>query len=388
MPYTAGNFSLYTPGNPAVTATTISSSTYNSTLSDIATGLSTCVLKDGTQVITANLPMNSKKFTGLAAGSTSGDSVRYEQVLLLAGGTMTGNLLFTDNTLDIGASGATRPRTLYVGTSIVVPTIGSVSTQQHSLPAVASDTIALLAATQTLAAKTLTSPVINTGISGTAIASASDVATATSNTLIVTPLALASTKTVTYIGNTNDDTDLTTYTFAAHSIGTAAYNRCVHVAIHGNGGANLVTSVTVAGITAEINANALNGSSCAAIASAFVASGTTADIVVTFAGGQLGCRIGVWSSVGLIHTSAISATSTADPATATLTTTANGFCIAATSKNSADTMTWAGGVTERYDATSGENRMGSGADGATTAAGITPTGDYATGAGIGVFATF
>ena len=43
--------------------------------------------------------------------------------LKLAGGTMTGNLLFTDNTLDIGASDATRPRTGYFGTSLIVPTI-------------------------------------------------------------------------------------------------------------------------------------------------------------------------------------------------------------------------------------------------------------------------
>jgi hypothetical protein len=42
--------------------------------------------------------------------------------LQLAGGTLTGNLLFSaDNTRDIGASGATRPRTLYLGTSLVTP---------------------------------------------------------------------------------------------------------------------------------------------------------------------------------------------------------------------------------------------------------------------------
>jgi len=54
--------------------------------------------------------------------------------LPLAGGTLTGNLLFSlDNTLDIGASGATRPRTGYFGTSIITPaatissmTLGSV----------------------------------------------------------------------------------------------------------------------------------------------------------------------------------------------------------------------------------------------------------------------
>ena len=34
-----------------------------------------------------------------------------------------GHLLFTDNTYDIGASGATRPRTGYFGTSVVTPVV-------------------------------------------------------------------------------------------------------------------------------------------------------------------------------------------------------------------------------------------------------------------------
>jgi hypothetical protein len=41
--------------------------------------------------------------------------------LPISGGTLTGNLLFTDNTFDIGASGATRPRTGYFGTSVISP---------------------------------------------------------------------------------------------------------------------------------------------------------------------------------------------------------------------------------------------------------------------------
>ena len=43
--------------------------------------------------------------------------------LPISGGTLTGNLLFTDNTYDIGASAATRPRTIYVGTSIITPNL-------------------------------------------------------------------------------------------------------------------------------------------------------------------------------------------------------------------------------------------------------------------------
>jgi len=44
----------------------------------------------GTVAFAANQAMGAHKFTGLSAGSSAGDSVRYEQVLLLAGGTMTG----------------------------------------------------------------------------------------------------------------------------------------------------------------------------------------------------------------------------------------------------------------------------------------------------------
>lgn len=79
MAFSGGVFSLAS-GNPVTTATTISSTWANDTLSDIATGLSTCLLKDGSQTVTANIPMSSFKLTGLAAGSTAGDSVRFEQV--------------------------------------------------------------------------------------------------------------------------------------------------------------------------------------------------------------------------------------------------------------------------------------------------------------------
>ena len=42
--------------------------------------------------MTGNIAMGSNKITGLAAGTANGDAVRYEQALLLAGGTMAGNI--------------------------------------------------------------------------------------------------------------------------------------------------------------------------------------------------------------------------------------------------------------------------------------------------------
>lgn len=74
-----------------------------------------------------------------------------------------GHILWaTNNTNDVGAT-ATRTRTIYVGTSIVSPTIGPTAAQQHTLPAVASDTIALIGAGQTYVSPVLTTPTINGG---------------------------------------------------------------------------------------------------------------------------------------------------------------------------------------------------------------------------------
>lgn len=81
MPYNgSGTFTPYTPGNPAVPGTVISSTAYNSTQSDIAAGLSNAVTRDGQSPPSANLPMGGKKLTGLAAGAIAGDSLRWEQL--------------------------------------------------------------------------------------------------------------------------------------------------------------------------------------------------------------------------------------------------------------------------------------------------------------------
>lgn len=81
MPFSgAGVFNLFTPGNPFVTGTTISSSTMNSTLSDVASGLSDCITRDGQSTVTANIPMGGFKLTGLADGTAATDAATLEQV--------------------------------------------------------------------------------------------------------------------------------------------------------------------------------------------------------------------------------------------------------------------------------------------------------------------
>ncbi len=75
----SGTYSL-PAGNPVVTGTTISSTTHNSTLTDIATALTGSVAVDGQAAMTGNLQMGSNKITGLAAGTVSTDAVRYSQL--------------------------------------------------------------------------------------------------------------------------------------------------------------------------------------------------------------------------------------------------------------------------------------------------------------------
>lgn len=76
----SGSFSVYTPGNPVIPGTVISSTAYNATQQDIAAGLSNAVTRDGQSPLTANLPAAGRKITGLGAGVVAGDSLRFEQL--------------------------------------------------------------------------------------------------------------------------------------------------------------------------------------------------------------------------------------------------------------------------------------------------------------------
>jgi hypothetical protein len=91
-------------------------------LYDLTSGRTT---KDFT-ITSGQVPManGSGDITGTtpAISHITGLQAALDAKLALSGGTMTGALLFsTDNSLDIGASGATRPRTGYFGTSVFAP---------------------------------------------------------------------------------------------------------------------------------------------------------------------------------------------------------------------------------------------------------------------------
>ena len=102
----------------AITPTTVNGNTFTTgtyTLTGAASKVftfSNTLTLEGTDSSTLNVG------TGGTLGTNAFTSTAY---LPLAGGTLTGALLWTDNTYDIGASGATRPRTGFFGTSVVSP---------------------------------------------------------------------------------------------------------------------------------------------------------------------------------------------------------------------------------------------------------------------------
>lgn len=79
----AGLFLINTAGQPVVTNTVISSSVFNAFAQDIATGLSTCLTRDGQSAATANIPMGGFKFTNLGLGVSGTDAANVSNANIL-----------------------------------------------------------------------------------------------------------------------------------------------------------------------------------------------------------------------------------------------------------------------------------------------------------------
>ena len=97
----SGTFQINTAGQPVVTGTTITSTAFNALTADLATGLSTCMTKDGQTTATGNIPMGGNKLTGLGAGTAATDAANLTQVQTTAA-----KLLTVSGTDTITASGS------------------------------------------------------------------------------------------------------------------------------------------------------------------------------------------------------------------------------------------------------------------------------------------
>ena len=76
----SGTFLINSTGQPVVTGTVISSTAFNALTADLATGLSTCITKDGQTTPSANIPMGGYKITNLANGTNATDAVNFSQL--------------------------------------------------------------------------------------------------------------------------------------------------------------------------------------------------------------------------------------------------------------------------------------------------------------------
>jgi len=76
----SGVFSINSAGQPVVTGTTISSSTFNALTADLAAGLTTALTKDGQSTPTADIKMGGFKITGLANGTLATDAAAFGQI--------------------------------------------------------------------------------------------------------------------------------------------------------------------------------------------------------------------------------------------------------------------------------------------------------------------
>lgn len=101
---------------------------------------------------------------------------------------------------------------------------------------------------------------------------------------------------ITYTDQTQNSSAQVTYTFSTRAIGSAAVNRYVICSVETSGTGAAISSVTIGGVGATQIVNALNSSGRVSIWIAAVPTGTTATVVVVFAGGgENRCGIGLWA---------------------------------------------------------------------------------------------
>lgn len=112
-----------------------------------------------------------------------------------------------------------------------------------------------------------------------------------------TEIAALTASSLTFLTSSVSTSDLTTYTYSAVAIGTAHFNRHIVVGILFDATDDYPpASVTIGGVSATL---VKGQSSLAALYIAKVPTGTTADIVVTYATAAVRSAIGVWRLDGL-----------------------------------------------------------------------------------------
>lgn len=159
-----------------------------------------------------------------------------------------------------------------------------------------------------------------------------------------------------YLQSYTDTSDSSSYTFSSVNFGTADSNRYIIIGIASrkSGTTTSISSVTIGGVSATITKQQVNNATntnVSGIAIANVPTGTSGNIVVTFADTMLRCAITVYRTVGLTSKTAYdSDSSTASAPSVSLDVPTNGFAIGIGLTAASTSATWTG-LTEDSDAT-------------------------------------
>ena len=128
-----GTFLINTSGQPVVTGTTITSTAFNALTTDLATGLSTTITKDGQTVVTNNIPLNTFRLTGVGAPTSTNDALTYNQPALVSTlivGSLNGILVGNGSSSVITAATA--------GTDYAKPSVASTWTAKQTFAGTSS----------------------------------------------------------------------------------------------------------------------------------------------------------------------------------------------------------------------------------------------------------
>lgn len=161
-------------------------------------------------------------------------------------------------------------------------------------------------------------------------------------------------KSLDYIGAVSNTTGATTYTFTAANIGTATSDRVIVVGVMLNSSTNRTVSSVTLGGNAMTSIVGTNSASNTALFRISVASGTTADIVVTGSGASNGCYVVVYSLTGwgtVTTYNSNSATGSSATISTTIDTASGGAVIGIQNRFNTGSVTTSGFTTQNVNTT-------------------------------------
>ncbi len=149
-----------------------------------------------------------------------------------------------------------------------------------------------------------------------------------------------------YQGFSYDLSNLSTYSYSGVNFGVPAPNRYVLVGFAARSASTFTaTSVTVAGQSATILGQYLNGGTVSGMAIALVPAGTSGSVSITYSGAMVHSGVGVWTLTNLQSASAVATFNFNSTTTINIPEGGGAFGVTA---NNSNVRNFSAGLTARY----------------------------------------